>query len=240
MDAGPPGEAMETRARARRHFAWVLALARWLKAWAERVLAEHTEALAKAALELGGATVRSLPLREPAVALLPVPPWLPRWEPVDSRAQPPLEPPPPLPEARTPRLNTLRCVPQEGAAPDGEPAVVPLPVEHRVPFGFDPDDLLPAEPVAVVASRPSPAELLQAAVREAPDLPPVASCPLRLVTSFPRDPARELILLLKESVGTPTQPSVPWPEAPSSSPDEPVDAAEMLRQCERLELEPNE
>ncbi len=240
MLAGPQAEAMETRPRARRHFAWVLSFARWLKTWAERVLAEDAAALAKAAAELRGATVRSLPLREPAVALLPVPTWPPQWKPMEPRVPaPPLaEPPTTLAETTTPRLNMLRCVPREGAVPDGESESVPLSVVPQVPFGFDAQDLLPAEPVAVVALPPSPAQLLQAAAMEAPDLPPVAPVALQEETSLPRDPARDLIALVKESFGTPTQPSVPWSEAEEPSSDEPADAEEMLRQCERLELEP--
>ncbi|RKH71555.1 hypothetical protein [Corallococcus aberystwythensis] len=235
MHACPPAEAVEARPRARRHLAWVLALARWLKAWAERVLAEHSAALTKAAAGLGGARVRSLPLREPAVRLLPpVPLWPPRLEPLPDAASFAT-----YPEAPTPRLNTLRCIPkEEGTAPDVEGAEGSLPATPRVPFGFDPDDLLPPEPVAVVALVPSPAALLQAAAREVPALQPAAPRPVRTVTSFPRDPARDLIALLKESLGTPVQPSVPWSEAVPPASDEPTDAEEMLRQCERLELEP--
>ncbi|WP_375754590.1 hypothetical protein [Corallococcus exercitus] len=236
MHAGPPAGAGETLPRARRHLAWVLVVARWLKAWAERVLAEHAAALAKAAAGLGGARVRSLPLREPAAVLPPpVPLWPPRVDPL-----------PPAPwelasrvthaKAHTPRLNTLRCIPkEEGNAPDVEREDVPLRATPRVPFGFDPDDLLPAEPVAVVA--PSPVLLLQAAALETPE-PPLAARPLQAVTSFPRDPARELLALLKESLGAQAPPSVPWSEAAPPSPGEPADAEEMLRQCERLELEP--
>ncbi|RKG62350.1 hypothetical protein D7X30_03335 [Corallococcus sp. AB011P] len=241
MHAAPPAEALVARPRARRHLAWVLSLARWVKAWAERVLAEHAAAVAKAAVELGGARVRSLPLREPAVVLLPVPLWPPRGgeplSPVRSDAVSTET----LAEAPTPRLNTLRCIPTEGDVPDVEREAVSLQVVPQVPFGFDPDDLLPTEPVAVVAPPPSPALLLQAAALPCEDLselPPVAPRPLQAVTSFPRDPARDLIALLKESMGTPAQPSVPWSEAVPPSPDEPADAAEMLRQCERLELEP--
>ncbi|RKG77794.1 hypothetical protein D7W82_33370 [Corallococcus sp. CA049B] len=226
MHAVPPSEAVEARPRERRHLAWVLSLARWVKAWAERVLAEHAAALAKAAVELGGARVRSLPLREPPVVLLPVPLWPPRR---DEPLLPELSTPT-LGEAPTPRLNTLRCIPKEE---DEEPEAVPLQAAPRVPFGFDPDDLLPPEPVAVVAPPPSPVLLLQAAA-----LPCEESLPLRAVTSFPRDSAKDLIALLKESMGTPTQPSVPWSEAVPPSSGEPADAAEMLRQCERLELEP--
>ncbi|RKG73677.1 hypothetical protein D7W79_24980 [Corallococcus exercitus] len=238
MHAGPPAEAVGTLPRARRHLAWVLVLARWLKAWAERVLAEHSAALAMAA-GLGGARVRSLPLREPAVALpAPVPLWPPRMDPL---------PPVPLdvastetlPDAPTPRLNSLRCIPKEGSAPEVEREDVPLRAAPRVPFGFDPDDLLPAEPLAVVALLPSPAMLLQAAaMEETPELPPAAPLSSQAVTSFPRDPARNLLTLLKESLGTTAPPSVPWSEAMPSSLDEPADAEEMLRQCERLELEP--
>lgn len=225
MLAGPPAEAVQARPRERRHLAWVLSLARWVKAWAERVLAEHAAAVAKAAVELGGARVRSLPLREPAVVLLPVPLWPPRGdEPLSPSVSTPT-----LAEAPTPRLNTLRCIPSEGDVPDVEREAVSL----QLPFGFDPDDLLPAEPVAVVAPPPSPALLLQAAA-----LPCEESRPLQAVTSFPRDSAKDLIALLKESLGTPTQPSVPWSEAVPPSSGEPADAAEMLRQCERLELEP--
>lgn len=239
MAAGPPAEAVGTLPRARRHLAWVLVLARWLKAWAERVLAEHAAALAKAAAGLGGARVRSLPLREPAVALpAPVPLWPPGMEPLPPA---PLDAASPVtyPEAPTPRLNTLRCIPMEaGSVPEEvEREDVPPRVAPRVPFGFDPEDLLPAEPVAVVT--PSPALLLQAAaLEETPELPPAAPLSSRAVGSFPRDPARDLILLLKESLGTPAPPSVPWSEAAPSAPGEPADAAEMLRQCERLELEP--
>jgi hypothetical protein len=214
MPAGPPSEAVQARPRERRHLAWVLSLARWVKTWAERVLAEHAAAVAKAAVVPGGARVLSLPLREPAVVLLPVPLWPPREEPV-------------LPEAPTPRLNTLRCIPREGDVPEAEPDLAP-----RVPFGFGPEDLLPAEPGAVVAPPPSLALLLQAAAL--PDKDP----PTRAVTSFPRDPARELIVLLKGSLETPAPPSVPWSEPVPSSLGEPSDAEEMLRQCERLELEP--
>ncbi|WP_404369064.1 hypothetical protein ACIHQR_05720 [Corallococcus coralloides] len=241
MLAGPPAEAVVARPRARRHLAWVVSLARWVKAWAERVLAEHAAAVAKAAVELGGARVRSLPLREPAVVLLPVPLWPRGGEEFLTPEHADMVSTPMLPEAPTPRLNTLRCIPKEGEAPDVEREPVTLRMVPRVPFGFDPDDLLPAEPVAVVAPPPSPALLLQAAAlpcEEPPDAPPVAPRPLQAVTSFPRDPARDLIALLKESLGTPAQPSVPWSEAGPSSPDEPADAEEMLRQCERLELEP--
>ncbi|MHA7633970.1 hypothetical protein [Corallococcus sp. M7] len=230
MLAGPPSGAVEARPRERRHLAWVLSLARWVKTWAERVLAEHAAAVAKAAAELGGARVRSLPLREPAVVLLPVPLWPPR---VDMPVSPP-----PFSEAPTPRLNTLRCIPKEGDVPDVEREAVSLQAVPRVPFGFDPDDLLPPEPVAVVAPPPSPVRLLQAAALPCEELPPVAPRPLQEVTSFPRDPAKDLIALLKESMGTPARPSLPWSEALPPSPDEPADAAEMLRQCERLELEP--
>lgn len=231
MLASPPAEAMETPPRARRHVAWVLALARWLKGWAERVLAEH--AAAKAAVQLEGATVRSLPLREQSVLLLPVPPWLMR----------PLEPPfsepqAPLAEALTPRLNSLRCIPKEGTVPEGGSETVSLPAAPRVPFGFDPTDLLPAEPLVVVAPPPSAAQLLQAAAMEVPDPPPVAPPSLRVVTSLPRDPARDLLSLLREAEGTLARPSVPWSETDAPASDEPSDAAEMLRQCERLELEP--
>ncbi|NNB84345.1 hypothetical protein HJC10_21230 [Corallococcus exiguus] len=236
MHAAPPAEALVARPRARRHLAWVLSLARWLKTWAERVLAEHAAAVAKAAVELGGARVRSLPLREPAVVLLPVPLWTP------PRGEEPLPPErtdavstPTFAEAPTPRLNTLRCIPVEGDVLDVEREAASL---HAMPFGFDPDDLLPAEPVAVVAPAPSPALLLQAAALPCEELPPGAPRPSQAVTSFPRDPARDLIALLKESMGTPAQPSVPWSEAAPPSPDEPADAEEMLRQCERLELEP--
>ncbi|AFE07257.1 hypothetical protein COCOR_06982 [Corallococcus coralloides DSM 2259] len=230
MHAVPPSEAVEARPRERRHLAWVLSLARWVKAWAERVLAEHAAAVAKAAVELGGARVRSLPLREPAVVLLPVPLWPPRMdEPLLPKRSDAVSTPT-LAEAPTPRLNTLRCIPKEG---DAEHEAVSLQVAPQVPFGFDPDDLLPPEPVAVVAPPLSPALLLQAAA-----LPCEESRPLQAVTSFPRDPAKDLIALLKESMGTPAQPSVPWSEAVPPSPEEPADAAEMLRQCERLELEP--
>ncbi|MBN8465131.1 hypothetical protein JYJ95_01300 [Corallococcus exiguus] len=238
MHAAPPVEALVARPRARRHLAWVLSLARWLKTWAERVLAEHAASVAKAAVELGGARVRSLPFREPVVVLLPVPLWPPRVdeplspERMDAVSTPTLE------EAPTPRLNTLRCIPKEGDVQDVEREAVSLQAVPRVPFGFDPDDLLPPEPVAVVAPAPSPALLLQAAALPCEESPPVAPRPSQAVTSFPRDPARDLIALLKESMGTPTQPSVPWSEAVPPSPDEPADAQEMLRQCERLELEP--
>ncbi|RKG61289.1 hypothetical protein D7V80_35165 [Corallococcus sp. CA054B] len=238
MHAVPPSEAVEARPRERRHLAWVLSLAKWVKAWAERVLAEHAAAVAKAAVGLGGARVRSLPLREPAVVLLPVPLW-------PHRRDEPLLPErsdavstPTLAEAPTPRLNTLRCIPKEG---DMEHEAVALQAAPRVPFGFDPDDLLSPEPGAVVAPSPSPALLLQAAAlpcEDLPEPPPVAPRPLQAVMSFPRDPAKDLIALLKESMGTPAQPSVPWSEAVPPSPDEPADAVEMLRQCERLELEP--
>ncbi|NOK22966.1 hypothetical protein [Corallococcus carmarthensis] len=237
MHASPPAEALEARPRARRHLAWVLALARWLKAWAERVLSEHSAALAKAA-GLGGAQVRSLPLREPVLTLLPpVPLWPSRMEP-GTPVPPDAASPSMIPEAPTPRLNTLRCIPREGEMPDVESEEGPLHAASQVPFGFDPDDLLPAEPVAVVGPVPSPAMLLQAAAMEVPELPPAVSQPLQGVSAFPRDPARDLIALLKESLGTPAQPSVPWSEAEPPSPDEPADAEEMLRQCERLELEP--
>ncbi|NPC68211.1 hypothetical protein [Corallococcus exiguus] len=238
MHAAPPVEALVARPRARRHLAWVLSLARWLKTWAERVLAEHAAAVTKAAVELGGARVRSLPLREPVVVLLPVPLWPPRVgeplspERMDAVSTPAFE------DAPTPRLNTLRCIPMEGDGTDVEREAVSLQVVPQVPFGFDPEDLLPAEPVAVVAPAPSPALLLQAAALPCEELPPGAPRPLRVVTSFPSDPARDLIALLKESMGTPAQPSVPWSEAAPPSTDEPADAQEMLRQCERLELEP--
>ncbi|RYZ39294.1 MAG: hypothetical protein EOO71_20640 [Myxococcaceae bacterium] len=248
--------------RARRHLAWVLALARWVKGWAERVLAEHAAALAKATAGLGGARVRSLPVREPDVTLLPVPVplWPPRLEvsgtappppPVESEAfrrlSEPLEP-----DAPTPRTNTLRCLPMaDGSSPfDLEPerGTPPRP-PPGVPFGFDPDDLLPAEPGAVVAFAPRPATLLQAAALPLPDMtahpaPPVpgtsaasAPPPLQAVPPLPGDPARELLALLQESEGTPTQPPVPWLEAPPPAPAESADAQEVLRQCARLELE---
>ncbi|MBN8233095.1 hypothetical protein JYK02_36830 [Corallococcus macrosporus] len=232
MRAGPPAEAVGTLPRARRHLAWVLVLARWLKAWAERVLAEHSAALAKAAAGLGSARVRSLPLREPPVTPPPSVPLWPSWR------ESPLPPVPRVTHsaAHTPRLNTLQCIPRdEWRVPVEAREDAPLNATPRVPFGFDPDDLLPAEPVAVVAPMPSPALLLQAAARE----PPPAAQPSQAVTSFPRDPARELLTLLKESLGTRAPPSVPWSEPVPPSPAEPADAEEMLRQCERLELEPS-
>ncbi|MCY1039828.1 hypothetical protein OV208_00750 [Corallococcus sp. bb12-1] len=250
--------------RARRHLAWVLALARWVKGWAERVLAEHAAALAKATVVLGGARVRSMPVHEPDVTLLPVaapaPLWPPRLE--VSSAAPPAPPVAPEalrrlsepldPDAPTPRLNTLRCVPMaDGASPfdlDPEGGTPPR-APPGVPFGFDPDDLLPAEPGAVVALALDPAALLQAAalplpdmtVRPAPSLheaPAAAPRPLQAVPALPRGgPARELLALLRESEGTPTQPPVPWLEGPPPPPAGSTDAQEVLRQCERLELE---
>ncbi|CAM3542114.1 hypothetical protein G4177_20655 [Corallococcus sp. ZKHCc1 1396] len=266
VQGGPP-------LRARCHLAWVLALARWVKGWAERVLAEHAAALAEATAPRGGARVRSLPVREPEVVLLPVPLWPPRLEP--SSVTPRMTPvssevsPEPLDSgAPTPRPNALRCVPMpEGPSPfDLEPerGTPPRP-PPGVPFGFDPDDILPAEPVATVSLRPDPAALLQAAAIPLPDVtehpvpayaapgqmhhePPVlapaapgqvsaARSPAQAVPLLQRDPARELLTLLQESEGTPTQPPVPWLEVAPPPGAGSTDAQEVLRQCARLELE---
>lgn len=259
MSGATSAEAEGALPRARRHVAWVLALARWLKVWAERVLAEHAAALAMAA-GLGGARVRSLPLREPEVTLLPVPAWPPGLTPSDMATRgAPVERgfswPPPVPvnpEASTPRLNTLRCLsgvetfalvrPEAGGGDRAAPPRVTPPI----PFGFDPEDLLPAEPMTVVRS-PSPAMLLRAAAisgeeaaSEAPALEEGTSFaprPSQDGPVLPGDPARELLALLKESQGTPHQPSVPWPEAVPPSPSEASEALAVLLQCERLELE---
>ncbi|RKH26007.1 hypothetical protein D7X75_29070 [Corallococcus sp. CA031C] len=246
--------------QARRHRAWRLALARWVKGWADRMLAEHAAALAKEAVTLGGGRVRSLPVREPDVTLLPVAVWPPRLE--MSGAAPPAPPVVPEavrrlsdpldPNAPTPRPNALRCIPMaDGASPfDLEPECgTPPRMGPGVPFGFDPEDLLPAEPKAVVALALEPAALLQAAALPPPDVtthpapsfpaPPAAPAPrpLQAVPPLRRDPAKELLALLKESEGTPTQPPVPWLEAPPPPPAESADAQEVLRQCARLELE---
>ncbi|RKH50989.1 hypothetical protein [Corallococcus llansteffanensis] len=238
MSGAPPVEAEE--ARERRHLSWVVALARWGKAWAERVLAEHAAALAKAEEELGGAQVRSLPLREPVVMPPPVPAWPPRPDLSSdvTRMPPVLSAVPPLPPhlmdegAPTPRPNTLRCVSLE----EGE-AELPVHVALGPLLDFDPDDLLPSEP--------QPAPLLQAAaipcddVAEAPALGDAQVAPrsLHVVPPLPGQSARDLLALLKESEGTPTRPSVPWPESTPPTPPESAEAEEMLRECERLEWE---
>jgi hypothetical protein len=250
MRSAPSAQAVGGAPQARRHLTWVLVLARWLKAWAERVLAEHAAALAKGVVAPvpAGARVRSLPLREPPVTLLPAPVWPPRLEP--SLGLPRSGPEPwsgasSHIEAPTPRLNTLRCIPREGPVLEESPVMGSLNVETRVPFGFGPEDLLPAEPGAVVAPLPSPAALLQAAALQREALAEVASVPaepptrpLQVVPSVGHDPARELLALLKESLGTPHAPSLPWPEVIPPSPSEASDAEEALRQCERLEWEP--
>lgn len=263
MFGAPPVKAEEPRApslRERRHVFWVLALARWLKAWAERVLAEHDAALAKEAEALG-ARVRSLPLREPVV---PPPPPVPLWPPrLEAPFEVPRPPPvvsalPPLPahlmevsamdssdeSAPTPRLNTLRCLSRD----DGD-AAVPPPAALGPLLDFGPDDLLPPEPGAVVEGPPLPAPLLQAAAIACDDLgmaPPdapalgeveAAPCSLHVVPPLPGQPARELLALLKESEGTPTRPSVPWPESTAPTPAESAEAEEMLREYKRLEWE---
>ncbi|RKG95532.1 hypothetical protein D7V97_37060 [Corallococcus sp. CA053C] len=252
----PPVEAEEARVsppRERYHGAWVLALARWLKAWAERMLAEHDAALVKEA-EGVRARVRSLPLREPVVTPPPpVPAWLPRLEGSSDVTRPPpvMAVLPPLPshllddDTPTPRPNTLRCLPRG----DGD-VEVPLQVALGPLLDFDPDDLLPSEPGTVVARPPLPASLLQAAAIPCDDLTlaqpdatalgdaQAAQRSLHVVPPLPPgQPARELLVLLREPEDTPTRPSVPWLESTPPTPSESAEAEEVLRECERLELE---